>query len=121
MKTLRAIWIGIGVLALLATLRAIVLSQHAGSTRAIWINSIAAAFALTVLASAVSSNRSLAARRILATCWVLTVVYCVAFTMLVGLEFGALWLVVAILVGVLSITSIWIMRRKQTSRNTQAV
>jgi len=121
MKTLRAIWIGIGVLALLATLRALALSQHAGSTRAIWTNLIAAAFALTVLASAIFSSRSPAARRILAICWVVTVLYCAAFMMLVGLEFGVLWLVVAILVGAPSITSIWIMRRKQTTRNTQAV
>jgi hypothetical protein len=117
MKTLRVIWIGIGVLALLATLRAFVLSQHAGSTRAIWTNLLAVAFALTILVSTIFSNRSLAARRILATCWVVTVVYCVAFMMLVGLEFGALWLVVAISVGALSTVSIWIMRRQMTSKS----
>ena len=121
MKTLRTIWIGIGVLALLATLRALVLSQQAGSTRAIWTNLVAASFALAILVSVILSSRSRAAQRVLIACWVVTAFYCGSFSMFVGLEFGVPWLVGAILVGVLSIASIWIIQREKTSRNSKLV
>jgi FtsH-binding integral membrane protein len=117
MKTLRVIWIGIGVLALLAGLRAFELSQLAGSTRAMWTNLLAVGFAFAILASAIFANRSEAARRILLVCWVLAVVYCIAFLMLVGLEFGPVWFAIAISVGALSTASIWIVRRQRTSKS----
>jgi hypothetical protein len=120
MKTLRTIWIGIGVLGLFASLRAAALSQSAGSARALWTNLLAAAFAVAILASAILSSRSLAARRVLLVCWILTLVYCGAFLMLVGLEFGPVWIAITLAVGALSIASIWIMRRTPTSKLTQS-
>lgn len=112
MKALRIIWIGIGVVALCVSLRALELSQRAGSPRAVWTNLLAVAFAVAISASAFLSARSQTARRVFAICLVVTALYCAAFVMLVGLDFGLVWLVAATSVGALGVTSIWVMLRK---------
>jgi hypothetical protein len=121
MKALRIVWIGIGVLALGVSLRALELSQRAGSPRATWTNLLAVAFAVAILASAFLSARSQAARKVFAICLVVCALYCAAFVMLVGLEFGAVWLATVISVGALAVISIWLVLRKPTSANVKVL
>lgn len=121
MKILRIIWIGIGVLSTGVSLRALELSLRAGSPRAVWTNLFAVAFAAVIVASALLSARSQVARRVFTVCLVLTALYCAAFVMLVGLEFGAVWLAVVTSVGALGLVSIWMMLRKPTFTNSKVL
>lgn len=121
MRALRVIWIGIGVLALCVSLRALDLSQRAGSSRAMWTNLVAVAFAVAISTSAFLSARSETARRVFITCLVVTTLYSVAFVMLVGLEFGAVWLATVISVGALGLISIWVTLRSPTSANAKVL
>ena len=121
MKALRVIWIGIGVLALCISLRALDLSYWAGSSRAMWTNLVAVAFAVAISASAFLSARSEIARRVFLTCLVVTALYCVAFVLLVGLEYGAVWFAAIISVGALAVTSIWMLLRTAASAKVKVL